>query len=152
MDLFLENSGYMEVKTKGEIIKQPINICGGWCGVCQAFLKGTCDCIKEKTLMTIRCRIKRCAKVKGNPCFKCPEFPCKLIKMIQRSHPNDSRFYARHMWIDNINYLKKYGKEKYKKKLLNDKNMRINPYEVKPKKPCPCKYCRKTFKIELKKG
>ena len=142
---------FME-KTKDQLLKQPINICGGWCSICQLFLNDVCNCVEDKTEHVVRCIIKRCAKNKNTTCFECKEFPCAIIKKIQTSHPNNAKFYVRHMWIDNVNYLKKYGEKEYKKRLLADKNMRTNPYETGPRKSCPCKYCKKSLKINLKKG
>jgi hypothetical protein len=75
-----------------------------------------------------------------------------MVKGLQKSHPNNANFYVRHMWIDNVNYLKRYGEKEYKKRLLADKNMKMSPFGMKTKKPCPCKYCKKSLKINLKKG
>jgi len=139
-------------KNRETLLSQPINICGGWCSVCDLFLKGMCNCLEHKTSHVMACRIKACAKSKETTCFECKEFPCVIIKHLQSSYHKDSRFYIRHMWIDNINYLKKYGEKEYKKRLLANKNMRMKPGERKPNRTCPCKHCKRPLKINLKKG
>ena len=100
--------------------------CGMNCNVCSAYLAYERDL--PKRLGNIKCkgcrpRNKQCAFVKkrcGNRlmknqvqyCFECDKFPCEHIQKISAKY--EKRWNT--SFIDNLNYIKEHGEEKFLKK------------------------------------
>lgn len=85
--------------------------CGMNCGVCKAHLREKNPCpgcrSLEKTAPKTRagCKIRLCEKRKGEFCFSCGEFPCKLLVRL------DDRYRKKYgmSQIENLNRIKENG-------------------------------------------
>ncbi len=95
--------------------------CGMNCAVCIGYLreKNTCPGCniesKSKATYCQSCIIKNCEHIKTNAsgfCYDCPTYPCKRLKQL------DKRYRGKyHMsMIENLNYIKEQGLEKFLKK------------------------------------
>ena len=76
--------------------------CGMNCKVCykHCYNKKPCDgCLKSdigKPEHCRKCKIKDCVKDKGlNYCFECSDYPCKLIKNLEKSY---NKRYRQVLW------------------------------------------------------
>lgn len=95
--------------------------CGMNCGVCMAYLRKKNRCtgcrgsIEGKSKTIINCKIKNCEKLNAQFCYSCSDFPCKLIKHI------DKRYRARyHMsMIENLQNIQRLGLPQF---VLNEKS------------------------------
>lgn len=101
---------------KGKIDTSMFASCGMDCKVCykHCYHKNPCEaCLnsnKEKSQHCRKCKIKDCIKEKSLPyCFECSEYPCKLIKNLEKSY--NKRYKA--SLIENSEYVKKYGLEEF---------------------------------------
>ncbi len=57
-----------------------------------------------------KCRIKDCAKTKElSYCFQCPDYPCKLIRRLEKSYR--TRYHASLM--ENSEFVRQYGLEPF---------------------------------------
>ena len=92
--------------------------CGMNCSVCIAYLRGKNKCPgcrlfnKSEPVTIAKCRIKNCTAFKRSKskfCFECKEFPCKLIKQM------DKRYRTRYNMstIENLNNIKKLGMREF---------------------------------------
>lgn len=104
-------------------MKMPKNIsgnmfapCGMNCTVCykHCYVKKNCPgCLNQDTNKPEHCRkckIKDCVNLKGlTYCFECPEFPCKLIKNLEKSY--NKRYNA--SLLKNSFYVKENGLESF---------------------------------------
>ena len=106
--------------------KELIAPCGMDCGVCSAYLAYAHGLPKKKGKIShcpgCRPRNKACAFIKRDCdllkndkiefCFSCPVFPCRNLTYI------DARYKTKYgmSFIENLNYIKKNGLEKFLKK------------------------------------
>lgn len=85
------------------------------CGICKGYLReknkcNGCKNIEKNRLKSrVRCRIRICKKRKGAFCYQCTEFPCDLVKHI------DKRYRTRYgmSMIENLKYIQKNGIQKF---------------------------------------
>jgi len=92
--------------------------CGLNCRFCYRYLrkKNSCpgcrgdDSLKLKSCLN--CQIKNCERVKNEQiefCSECDKFPCNLVKNLDKRYRNSYRISV----IENLNYLMKYGVERF---------------------------------------
>lgn len=83
----------MSVKSRNKVLL--IAPCGMNCGLCAAFLreKNTCPGCRlfdaKEPVSIARCRIKNCHSLKKEKfrfCFECADFPCRLIKHLDKRY------------------------------------------------------------------
>ena len=66
--------------------------CGINCFVCRAYLREKNRCpgcridSSAKNKSCLRCKIKNCAQLKSRFCFSCKDFPCFLIKRLDKRY------------------------------------------------------------------
>jgi hypothetical protein len=90
--------------------------CGITCTTCYAFLRKKKPCLgclgedKAKPNHCRVCKIKSCANERGlTHCSQCCEFPCKLIKNLDKSY----RQRYQTSLIKNSEHLREYGVDQY---------------------------------------
>lgn len=90
--------------------------CGMNCLVCykHCYHKKTCaGCLNSdmgKPEHCRKCKIKECIKGKGQSyCFECPDYPCKLIKNLEKSY--NKRYQASLM--ENSEFVRQHGLERF---------------------------------------
>lgn len=89
--------------------------CGMNCGICRAYLRENNTCpgcayIEQNSPKTIaQCRMRLCNKRKGKFCYSCAEFPCDILKHL------DKRYRTRYGMseIENLKYIKENGLKKF---------------------------------------
>lgn len=95
-----------------------IAACGMNCGVCKAYLRGNNPCHgcreaeKNMPKTRVNCKMRICRKRKGDYCCDCLEFPCERLIHL------DNRYRIKYSMsqIENLNYIKKHGIEKFLEK------------------------------------
>ncbi|MGD0710187.1 MAG: DUF3795 domain-containing protein [Bacteroidales bacterium] len=66
--------------------------CGMNCGICMAYLREKNKCPgcrgsdKGKPVTRLRCKIKKCDQLNSEFCFDCEEFPCKMLKHLDKRY------------------------------------------------------------------
>lgn len=97
--------------------KELIAACGMNCGLCLGYLRNKNKCPgcftgRKVSGRPIKCGIKLCKERKGEYCFDCDKFPCERIKRL------DKRYCEKYGMseIDNLEYIKKYGIDKFLKR------------------------------------
>lgn len=108
------------MKMPNKIDKKIVSICGINCVVCYKHLstkKYKCNGCRydDETLPEHcrKCKIKDCAKNRNlKYCFECGEYPCKLIKNLDKSYKQRYKTSL----IENGLFIKEYGIEEFLKR------------------------------------
>lgn len=98
--------------------KENIAPCGMNCSVCKAYLREKNPChsctFAEQNMPKTRvnCKMRICNKRNGYFCYDCDYFPCDRLKHL------DERYRTRYGMseIENLEFIKKYGVDKFLKK------------------------------------
>lgn len=112
-------AGFEEVSSM-EVKVNLIAPCGMNCSICMAYLRKKNKCNGCRAINTwnpktrVECKIKNCKLLNSQGleyCYQCPEYPCPLIKNM------DKRYKARYRMsmIENLNDIKNTGIEEFKK-------------------------------------
>ena len=95
--------------------------CGMNCGICMAYLRKKNRCpgcaSLDPYLRSYRrgCTVRNCETVKtsfSGFCYECPDIPCKRIKQLDKRYRTKYRM----SMIENLEYIKKHGMEKFLEK------------------------------------
>ncbi len=104
------------MKMPTEISESMLAPCGINCSVCYVFLKTKKPCMgchgvdEHKPKHCRTCKIKACVNEHGvDFCFDCPEFPCTIIKRLDKSY----RLRYSISLIENANLIKSVSAKKF---------------------------------------
>lgn len=93
--------------------------CGIYCDVCPSYEKTCNGCgsvdPNQKRISKWSCKIRMCCMDHQNLryCYQCTDFPCKVLKKLQQSHPGNPKFSYRHEMLDNLDDLKRLGERQW---------------------------------------
>jgi hypothetical protein len=102
-------------KPQNRITRDLIAPCGMNCGICRAFLREKNPCngcnFTEKNMpkTRINCKMRTCTKRTGKFCYRCSEFPCDRLLLM------DKRYRTKYGMseIENLEFIREYGISKF---------------------------------------